>query len=91
MNNNLYFPRLFENGIDVDIKNLYPAVSFPVSRGTAMISPIIKWDHSENYVVPLFDSFNFYERRNVSINLSDKIFEFVQGHIIDGRFVNKTN
>lgn len=49
-----------------------------------MISPIIKWDHQENYVVPLFDSYNTFERRNVAINLSDKIFEFVQGHIIDG-------
>lgn len=65
-----------------------------------MISPIIKWDHSENYVVPLFDSYNFFEKRNVSINLSDKIFEFVQGHIIDGECLtsisliesrNKTN
>lgn len=53
-----------------------------------MISPLIKWDHQENYVVPLFDSFTNYERRNVVINLSDKIFEFVQGHIIDGEFVN---
>jgi fatty acid synthase, animal type len=77
-------PRLFENGVDMDIKNLYPAVSFPVSRHTPMISPIIKWDHSENYVVPLFDTFNNYERRNISVNLSDKAFEFVQGHIIDG-------
>lgn len=68
----------------MDIKNLYPAVSFPVSRHTPMISPIIKWDHSENYVVPLFDTFNNYERRNISVNLSDKAFEFVQGHIIDG-------
>lgn len=53
-----------------------------------MISPIIKWDHQENYVVPLFDSFNFFEKRNVSINLSDKMFEFVQGHIIDGEGIS---
>lgn len=85
---NLNF-RLFENGIDIDIGKLYPAVSFPVSRGTPMISPMIKWDHQENYVVPLFDSYNFFEKRNVSINLSDKVFEFVQGHIIDGECAKK--
>lgn len=76
--------RLFENGVDIEIAKIYPPISFPVSRGTPMISPIIKWDHHENYVVPSFDSYNFFEKRNVSINLSDKIFEFVQGHIIDG-------
>lgn len=35
--------------------------------------------------MPFFDTFNTYERRNVIINLSDKVFEFVQGHIIDGK------
>lgn len=84
--NNAYIFRLFENGVDIDIGKLYPAISFPVSRGTSMISPMIKWDHQENYVVPLFDSYNFFEKRNVSINLNDKAFEFVQGHIIDGEF-----
>ncbi|CRK94451.1 CLUMA_CG007958, isoform A [Clunio marinus] len=77
--------QLFQNGVDIDIKNLYTPVAFPVSRGTPMISPLIKWDHQENYVVPNFDSFNFFERRNIAINLSDKIFEFIQGHIIDGK------
>jgi fatty acid synthase, animal type len=76
--------RLFANGVDMDIKNLYPAVAFPVSRQTPMISPIIKWDHSENYTVPNFDTFNNFERRNISVNISDKMFEFIQGHIIDG-------
>lgn len=69
----------------MDIFKLYPPVSFPVSRGTPKISHLIKWDHSQNYVVPLFDSYNFYEKRNVTINISDKQFEFVQGHIIDGK------
>lgn len=76
--------RLFQNGVDIDVQKLYPPIAFPVSRGTPMISPIIKWDHSQNYVVPFFDSYNFYEKRNLTINLSDKLFEFVSGHIIDG-------
>jgi fatty acid synthase, animal type len=59
-------------------------VSFPVSRGTPMISPIIKWDHQESYFVPYFDTYNVYERRNVLINMSERKFEFLKGHIIDG-------
>lgn len=69
----------------MDISKIYPTIEFPVSRGTPMISPKLKWNHEENYFVPLFDSYNIYERRNLIINLSDKIFEFVQGHIIDGK------
>jgi fatty acid synthase len=69
----------------MDIGKIYPEVQFPVSRGTPMISPKYKWNHQDNYFVPLFDSFNSYERRNIVINVSDKNFEFVQGHIIDGK------
>lgn len=52
-----------------------------------MISPIIKWNHDENYFVPYFDHFNTYERRNICVNISDKGFEFLQGHIIDGKIL----
>jgi len=69
----------------MDISKLYPAVNFPVSRGTPMISPIIKWNHEEDHFVPYFDSYNIYERRNIVININDKKFELIQGHIVDGR------
>jgi fatty acid synthase, animal type len=52
-----------------------------------MISPIIKWDHSKNYFVPYFDSCNFFERRNLAINISDKAYDFVKGHVIDGKIL----
>jgi len=83
--NFLYLLRIFENGVDIDIQKLYPAIQYPVSRGTPMISPVLKWNHSENYFVGNFDSNNIYEKRNVVINLNDKAYEFVQGHIIDGK------
>lgn len=66
------------------MSKLYPAVEFPVSRGTPMISPTIKWDHSEDFFVPQFISHDWYDKRNVLINVSDKEFEFIQGHVIDG-------
>lgn len=49
----LIFRAYFE-GIDLDLKGLYPKVSYPVGRGTPMISPMIKWDHSEEWQVPNF-------------------------------------
>lgn len=71
----------------MDISKLYPAVEFPVSRGTPMISPVIKWNHKENHFVPYFDSYNTYERRNIVINVNDKNFEYIQGHVIDNRIL----
>lgn len=50
-----------------------------------MISPNIQWSHTENYLVPYFDTFSSYERRKVAINLNDKSFDFINGHIVDGR------
>lgn len=69
----------------MDASKLYPPVEFPVSRGTPMISPVIKWNHEENHYVPHFDTYNTFERRNIVINISDKKYEFIQGHTIDGR------
>lgn len=73
----------------MDLSKLYPPIQFPVSRGTPMISPLIKWNHEENHFVPHFDSYNTFERRNITINISDKNFEFLQGHIIDGKLIKK--
>lgn len=77
--------RLFQHGVDMDVSKLYPRIEFPVSRGTPMISPSIKWNHEENHYVPHFDSYNTFERRNFVLNISDKKFEYIQGHMIDGR------
>lgn len=49
-----------------------------------MISPMIKWDHSENYVVPTFESYNTYEKRSVIVNISDKAYEYVKDNVVDG-------
>lgn len=78
---------LFENGIDVNIANLYPKINYPVSRGTRMIAPLIKWNHKDNYIVPVMERNQYYQRRNVVINLNDKNYSFIQDHIIDGRIL----
>lgn len=69
------------------LDRLYPAVQFPVSRGTPMISPIIRWEHSEDWFVTKFElqrSTRSGERK-VKISLTDQDYDFIAGHIIDGR------
>lgn len=61
-----------------------------MSRGTPMISPLIKWEHSEDWYVTKFDidGSNQSGERKVQINLSDPDFEYIEGHTIDGNLHN---
>lgn len=81
---------MFENGIDMDVSQLYPPVEFPVSRGTPMISPMIRWEHSEDWFVTKFESqkSNRSGERHIVLNLSDQEFEYISGHTIDGKKSN---
>jgi fatty acid synthase, animal type len=79
--------RIYSNGHDINIAKLYPPVEFPVSRGTPMIAPHIKWEHSDDHFVMHFDdddSAKCAERR-VKISLNDVEYEYIQGHCIDGK------
>ncbi|XP_070508492.1 fatty acid synthase-like [Chironomus tepperi] len=78
--------KIFQNGVDMDISKLYPPVEFPVSRGTPMISPLIKWDHSISYDEFRFENVEVNELKLV-INLRDPSFEYLTGHKIDGSIV----
>lgn len=86
--NSLFFMealgKIFENGIDMDISQLYPPIEFPVSRSTPMISPSVRWDHSENFFVPAHDIRDVNEML-VDIHLQDPEFKYIAGHEIDGR------
>jgi fatty acid synthase, animal type len=77
---------MYENGIDIDASKLYPSIEYPVSRGTPMISPLIRWEHSEDWFVTKFESqkSNRSGERHVIINLADQEFEYIKGHTIDG-------
>lgn len=79
--------KLYEEGVNFRTDRLYPEIEFPVSRGTPIISPLIKWNHSEDWFTA------FYQVKRESrggcrqIDVSTKILEwsFVKGHVIDGR------
>ncbi|XP_018370195.1 PREDICTED: fatty acid synthase-like [Trachymyrmex cornetzi] len=77
---------LYNCGLQPQIAKLYPQVQFPVSRGTPMISPSIRWDHSENWFV-LNQKQEFIKSRGryVNISLNDEDYEYMSGHVIDGR------
>lgn len=51
-----------------------------------MISPLIKWDHSEDFFVTRYEvKASTKSERTYAVNISDQEYDFVCGHTIDGR------
>lgn len=79
--------KIHQHGFNIDIRQIYPKIEFPVSRGTAMIAPLIKWDHSENFFVPIYDAFTQCDKRSIFLSLNDMKYNYMKGHQLDGRVI----
>uniref|UniRef100_T1H7Z0 Carrier domain-containing protein n=1 Tax=Rhodnius prolixus TaxID=13249 RepID=T1H7Z0_RHOPR len=79
--------RLYTEGVSFDVGNLYPPVEFPVSRSTQMISPLVQWDHSDEWYVPSYRTQKMIKagERNINISLKEEELEYIAGHVVDGR------
>ncbi|XP_063218658.1 fatty acid synthase-like [Bacillus rossius redtenbacheri] len=78
---------LYEYGAQPQLADIYPAVKYPVSRGTPMISHLVKWDHSQDWFVTSYELQEKAEtgERTVPINIAEENYAFHSGHVIDGR------
>ncbi|KAK4878117.1 hypothetical protein RN001_010623 [Aquatica leii] len=79
--------KLYELGFNHKLENLYPQVQWPVSAKTPMISPLIKWNHTNNWFVSYFKVQENVETGESSIMFTTKETDwaFVTGHVIDKR------
>ncbi|XP_071652383.1 LOW QUALITY PROTEIN: fatty acid synthase-like [Temnothorax longispinosus] len=78
--------KLYNAGLQPQIANLYPTVEFPVRRGTPMISPLIRWDHSEDFFVMHYVSKKEIIDKNeivVSISTINEEFAYLTGHVVN--------
>ncbi|XP_017769932.1 PREDICTED: fatty acid synthase-like isoform X2 [Nicrophorus vespilloides] len=79
------FGELYELGMDFDLGKLYP-IQWPVKRGTAMISPLIKWKHDHDFPTPKYQVVESNETEK-HINTSNNHFSFYKGHVFNGRTI----
>ena len=80
--------KLYALGLNPKIENLYPHVQYPVPKGTQSISSLIKWDHSQNWLVTQYpEYFNPSSSSDyvVKVDLTDTEDEYLAGHCIDSR------
>lgn len=71
----------------MNLTKLYPKVEYPVARTTPMIAPLIEWDHSKNWYVGTYKLQGKLKsgEKVFTINLKEEEYEFLSGHVIDGR------
>ncbi|EHH58444.1 hypothetical protein EGM_08298, partial [Macaca fascicularis] len=84
--------RLHLSGIDANPNALFPPVEFPAPRGTPLISPLIKWDHSLAWDVPAAEDFpNGSGSPSAAVYNIDTSSEspdhYLVDHTIDGRVI----
>ncbi|NWX54169.1 FAS synthase, partial [Promerops cafer] len=78
-------------GINVLGNNLFPSVKYPVPVGTPLISPYIKWDHSQDWDVPKAEDFPAGSKGSASASVynidvsPESPDHYLTGHCIDGR------
>ncbi|NXG73396.1 FAS synthase, partial [Baryphthengus martii] len=78
-------------GLNVLGNNLFPLVEYPVPAGTPLISPYIKWDHSQEWKVVKAEDFAGVAKGtaaasvyNIDVNPNSPD-HYLVGHCIDGR------
>uniref|UniRef100_A0A6P7GI13 Fatty acid synthase n=1 Tax=Diabrotica virgifera virgifera TaxID=50390 RepID=A0A6P7GI13_DIAVI len=76
--------KIYNAGAQPNLTKLYKGVTFPVSRGTKMLSPLVKWDHSSSWRVPLWKNEDCFGKI-ISVNLTNEKYAFLTGHNVDGR------
>lgn len=76
------------SGVPLQIERLYPTVSYPVSRGTQMISPLIQWDHSQDWFAGEYDAqaTQVSAERKIILNIKEDDHKYMAGHVIDGKW-----
>ncbi|XP_060835401.1 fatty acid synthase-like [Rhopalosiphum padi] len=83
---------MYTNGLNPKINELYPKITFPVSRGTPSIYSLPFWDHSEKWTDGLIDFMDVQSGENISaLVLNDNIhlakYQIHGQHIIPFSFI----
>jgi len=85
--------KIHSSGVTVNVERLYPKVPFPVPRGTPMISPLIRWDHSQTWSCGDINECISYGSPGKPVSIGFHVDPFAPeskdayllDHVIDGR------
>ncbi|XP_051173749.1 fatty acid synthase-like [Leptopilina boulardi] len=85
--------KLYNSGCDINISNLYPKITYPVSQGTPSISSLIRWDNSAKWQTQFFKQEEKIKTGELSfiINLNDEKWKYLKYGKINKRIVFHTS
>lgn len=79
--------KLYAAGGQPQVLTLFKPISYPVGRGTPMLSSKVGWDHSQKWIVPKYGKETTSGETVIEINLAKEDDAFFVGHTIDGRIL----
>ncbi|KAI5631498.1 KR domain-containing protein [Phthorimaea operculella] len=83
--------KIFVEGLNPALANIYPPVPFPVAQGTPMMSHLVEWDHTSDWVVGDFSEFFTrkipFGQKVVQFYMVDDQHDYLKGHTIDDRVI----
>ncbi|XP_063616349.1 fatty acid synthase-like [Cydia splendana] len=79
--------KIYAAGLQPEVARLYPAVSWPVSRGTPSLASHVGWDHSVEWTVADSKTAASSGQNVVEYNLNNPEDAFFSGYNIDGRIL----
>ncbi|XP_042904027.1 fatty acid synthase [Parasteatoda tepidariorum] len=74
--------KMYQEGMDPKVENLYPPVQFPVPRGVPLISDLIRWNYSMSFDVPKWSRSAGTSNHIFALDKEDS---YLMDHFIDGR------
>lgn len=78
--------RLYNAGLQPKVQELYPPITYPVSRGTPNISSLLEWDHSAEWDTADYRKIGKGTGESIiEVNIGDSKDAYISGHCIDGR------
>lgn len=77
---------LYNAGLHPKIENLYPAINYPVSKGTASLQQLVEWDHSDDWEVITFIDNEVVSSGEIilTVDTENERYNHLRGTYIDG-------
>ncbi|KAI1291794.1 Fatty acid synthase [Halotydeus destructor] len=85
--------KLYQLGLNPAIENLYPRVEYPVPKGTQSLSSLIKWDHSESWLVTKYPEYfnpNSSSDHVIAVDITSNEDDYLNDYCVDGQIVYPT-
>ena len=82
--------QLYQFGVNLTIKELYPRIEWPVPRNTQSIGSLFRWEHSKSFFVKKYPEYHSQATASDFVSkfsLSNPDDQFLKDHAFDGKCV----